>query len=502
MQRYRIVVASLIAFLLTACNASNSNSGSTVAAPVFTTTPGTQAVEGSPYSYQVAASGTGVTFALSSAPTGATLSGNTVSWTPTTQESRTANSFTVTATASGGASSTQSWTVTPSGTVTDSDINTVWNESGSTQQPYNWAPISSSVVALVPQPDDSFQSLSGAVGSDGTFDIPNVPAGYYWLRIGPEGTYWTSSSTFDIGTDTFEPVLLSSTSSVSTTEFTLAFTSLDPTPSVLAFNAFGYGLSFARSTTPGSTTLGAQLAESNDIDYSGITIGFARQYEQAALGSTSGYVLGPELTLSNLSFTNGAQNTIGGALNPTVPASVDLSVKGSAWTSLFTNSAPTAVTPLEGGFNLFVLPYVSANAPNLEDIFPIDLVYSGTTPNVAGSSCSGIPTLTTDVDTGTLQYSDPFPSTWRRIFRMCQAVSVATQISGTQNIILVDTQTTSLPRGQSHRWCQQCKTRRSTGPASSPPRQSKAQRSHSAGIRLRLAHRSVIRSRSRARQAG
>ena len=252
MPRYRIALVSLIVFLLTACSGSNN----TPASPVFTSTPGTQASEGSPYSYQLAASGTAVTFSLSKAPAGAALNGNTLSWTPTAEQSRTANNFTVTATRPGGASGTQSWTVTPSGTIHISYIDTLWNESGSTQRPFDWSAISSRVAALVPQADGSFQSLSGTAGANGAFEIPEVPAGYYWLRIGPRDTYWTSSSTFDVGRDLFASTANPTTPTSSTTSMSFSFTSLDPTaaPSLLQFDAIEAHFGYSASTNPNSTT--------------------------------------------------------------------------------------------------------------------------------------------------------------------------------------------------------------------------------------------------------
>jgi hypothetical protein len=55
--------------------------------------------------------------------------------------------------------------------------------------------------------------------------------------------------------------------------------------------------------------------------------------------------------------------------------------------------------------------------------------------------------LTTDTD-GTVQYGDPFPSAWRRTFRVCQSASVAVPVPGTsqtQSINLTNDQTTVLP---------------------------------------------------------
>ncbi|RZU41680.1 hypothetical protein BDD14_3207 [Edaphobacter modestus] len=234
--RHHVVPVTLIAFLLTACNGNNTIP--VPAAPVFTSTPSTQAAEGSPYSYQLGASDTAVAFSVTNAPTGATLSGNTLSWTPTAQQSRTPNSFTVTANVSGGASATQSWTVTPSGTIRISRVDTLWNKTGSTNASFDWSPLNAYVEALVPQSDGSFKSFPGTAGANGTFEIPNVPPGYYWLKLGPRDTYWTSSSSFDMGSDIFVSTANPTTPTPSTTDINFSFTSLDPTatPGLLEFD--------------------------------------------------------------------------------------------------------------------------------------------------------------------------------------------------------------------------------------------------------------------------
>ena len=451
----RFAVLSLIACsFLTACGGSITVA--TPVAPVFTSTPITQAVEGTPYSYQPAASGTAVTFSLTNAPTGATLSGNTISWTPTPQQSRVPDSFTVTATGAGGASATQSWTVTPSGTIRISWIDTLWDEGGSsTLHP---VPFSSFVSALVPQPDGSFQSFSGSLGANGEFEIPNVPAGYYWLRIAPRATYWTSSSTFDMGSDIFVPVASGTAASSSMTSIDFSFTSLDPTAAsgLLQFDTpEEASLHFFAATNTGSTTTSGQLAIGSNIDFSTIRNGFVRQYEPASFGPASGYVLGPELTLSNLSLATGGQNTISGALNPTVPASIHLSVQGSAWAPLFDHVAPTAPTAIGGAFYLSVDPYIAADVPNLSGSDPIHLIRTKGS-SLLGSSgffapidpgCLQDQPLTMDIDAGTVQYSDPFPAAWRRTFRLCHAAPITVPVPGTAQtaIINVTNDQTTLP---------------------------------------------------------
>jgi hypothetical protein len=432
----------------------------------------TQAVEASPYTYQVAATGTTVAYSLTSAPTGATLSGNTISWTPTAQQSRVSNSFTVTATASGAPSATQSWAVTPSGTVRISRVDTLWNENGSTERPFDWSVIGSYVSALVPQPDGSFKSLSGTAGTNGTFEIPNVPLGYYWLRLGPRDIYWTSSSSFDFGNDFFVPTASVALTTNSTTYFNFSFTSLDPTTArgLLQIDALEAGMPpYSTLTNAGSTTFVGGYEINGNLDYSGIRNVFVRQYEPTALGSMNGYVLGPALTLSNLSLTTGGHNTISGALNPTVPASINLSIKGSAWVPLFDHVAPTTPAASGGSFSLSVQPFIASDGPNVSPTnpsLPIDLIWTGGNFSrfLTSSSCptnstvatlsanppltpSTNPPLITDVEAGTVQYSDPFPIAWRRTFSVCQSASVAVPVPGgtTQGFILTNTQTTSLP---------------------------------------------------------
>ena len=305
----------------------------------------------------------------------------------------------------------------------------------------------------MPQPDGSFKSLSGTAGANGTFEIPNVPAGYYWLRLAPRDTYWTSSSTFDVGNDFFfVPTANPPAPTTSTTYMNFSFTSLDATaaPGVLQFDTpESAALNYWASTNAGSTTsVGGDVINSN-LDSSAIKNAFVRQYEPTAFGSMNGYVLGPALTLSNLSLTTGGHNTISGALNPTVPASINLSVKGSAWTPLFDHIAPTAPTTVGGGFYLSVQPYIAADGPNVSLSNPIDLIWTKAyiVSAFTSPSCSINPPLTTDVEAGTVQYSDPFPTTWRRTFRVCQSASVAVPVPGgtTQGINVTNNQTTSLP---------------------------------------------------------
>jgi hypothetical protein len=181
--------------------------------PVISSSAPTAAAQAAGYSYTILAvdpAGTGLTFALTSAPTGATISGNTVTWTPAPNQSRVPNNFTVTATSAAGGSSSQSWSIIPNGTITGTCIDTFYTANGSMPQVNDLT--EGSFAALVPQADGSVLTTTGTGNSNGTFTIPNVPAGYYWLQMSFEGyvaysnpsqNFWTSSSTIDCGGDGF-----------------------------------------------------------------------------------------------------------------------------------------------------------------------------------------------------------------------------------------------------------------------------------------------------------
>jgi hypothetical protein len=166
----------------------------------FTSTPPTTLAEGATYSYPVKAtdaSASPITYTLTSNPAGASISGGTVTWTPTTAELLMPSNFTVTAKDTLGASNTQSWTVAPLRAVTMNILDNFWASAG--PSPAAIPPIPAPVGAIVP---GSAIPLVGQISGDGTYyTIHNVPAGYYWLEDGPTEKHWTNTSTFDVGTD-------------------------------------------------------------------------------------------------------------------------------------------------------------------------------------------------------------------------------------------------------------------------------------------------------------
>ena len=473
-----LAVVILVIPILAACG-----SGTQVApppGPLFTTTPGTQAAEGVAYTYQIAATdrgGTAVSFALTTAPAGAALSGNTITWTPTTGQSRIANKFQVTATAAAGDVSTQSWAVTPSGTVHLSWIDTYWKASGPLTVPFDWTQnvgAAAGVAALVPQADGSLLVLKGSGNADGTFSIPNVPGGFYWLRMAPLATYWTSSSTFDFGHDLIGSPLRATTG-VQNTIFNISASGLDP---LLTEDWFGFltdqqmlDIEFPRNVPAGSTTVDVSTNVSSNIDLSQATTGFLMQFEPVSLGSMNGLALGPELTLANLSVQNGATNFITGALNASPTSSFALSVNGSSWAPLFNNAGPATANPIGSVLTVSAQPFATGRiasgmnsflGPNLPLFTSASQGIAFGSPSAAVTSCANSsdtlftlpvasqPPIFTDQNFGTLLYGDPFPSAWLRIFSFCQKASlqIAVPSSGaTVPFLIVDGESTALPTG-------------------------------------------------------
>jgi len=471
------------ALLLTACSTGSLN---TAPAPVFTNTPGTSATEGSTYTYQIQSQpGTGVTFTLGTAPPGAVLAGNTITWTPTAAQSRVPNQFSVTAATSGG-STTQFWSVTPAGTVSGTWIDTEWTANGPTPIPFDWTKSACPPGALVPQPDGTFQALQGSGNSDGAFSIPIVPGGYYWLVqpqlsviIQPGGIlcpapgaamYWTSSSTIDLGHDFGSQTGWAVSTNLPATHIQVDYAGLDPLqageevgllwPSVQSF------LSQANSPA-GATTFSIGPLTSGNFNLSLSGPAFLLQYEPETFGTLSALRLGPAETIPSPAYQIGTSNTINATLAPSPVKSFDLSIKGSAWPALFNNAAPAPVTIQQAHLTLAALPFTPGNgvAPvgglsvPLLDEFPQDQFLHGP---FASSSClpsglstppsiAGEPPITTDQDFGTVSYGDPFPSNWQRVFTFCQTASIT--FSGSTNtsifpLSLVDAQSTAVPTSQ------------------------------------------------------
>jgi hypothetical protein len=289
--------------------------------------------------------------------------------------------------------------------------------------------------------------------SAGVYNIAQVPGGYYWLIEGsppgltlPPTGFWTNSSTFDLGRDfTGAPTGILVSSEDITFNFNLSGLDASLPPGVVGFLTDNLEVSPIYLTPQaGVTTLSSSVGVSSRIDWTTVNTAFLVEYEPVSLGSLNNLVLGPELTLSNLELTNGATNPISGALAPSPQASLDLSIPGSQWASLFQNVAPGAVTPVGSWLSVAPEPYViGVNAkpelfappfganlylvqPASQSGAPFPLNGCPSQPFFLSDAVE--PPIVSDQNFGTLQYGDPFPSGWTRELAFCQSVNAAFQV--------------------------------------------------------------------------
>ena len=315
--------------------------------------------------------------------------------------------------------------------------------------------------ALVTNPDGSITVQKGsATSTPGVFIIPNVPAGSYWLQTG-SGNFWTSTSTFDAGTDIAgpqEPTL----ASPQNTSASFNMSGLDAVGQVTVVNVVfpvaGYPtLGFGEA--PPSTTLSFPSVPLNpNVDWSKMDSAFFLQYVPQSLGLLNNLVIGPSVNAS-LALTDGTVNTITEQLQPSPQAFVDLSVPGaSQWAPLFTaNAAPVTPTPYSSALSISAQAYISGRlasgtgSPSNVGIPSVPSLKLAATTFGDESGTTGCavqefnpnpqPAILIDVTFGDLLYGDPFPSTWTRVLSLCQMFTAALPVpnsSATANFALVD----------------------------------------------------------------
>jgi hypothetical protein len=463
---------SLLLFLTAASflsiAACGGGSSPTALPPVFTSNPGLSAAQDVLYTYNITAtnpSGGTVSFAVSSGPAGASISGSTLSWTPTAAQSRTTDAFTITATSSEGGHATQSWTLTPSGTISGKRIDTHWTASGSTAVPFDWTSANQTISALIPQSGGSFQTLTGTGAADGTFTIPQVPGGYYWLQI-YNTAYWTSSSTIDLGWKIAGRKYQSNICAFcQPTMFNFDISGLDamPVPEQLRFYTDITLPAFLYLAQAGSTTFVSDIPLTGPgplapPDISEVNTAFFLQVEPTTVDSIRGEEISPELTFANLTLNNNQDNPIAGTLVASPSASFDLAVQGSAWAPLFNNVGPSAAMPVGAYMNVIAQPFLdtsdgaigapwSLNLPLFEtSLTHIPLIHPALGVHPLGPCLPG-PEFTdmsdniavyaapilSDQDFGTLQYGDPFQSGWPRFLSICQTATMSVPVPGSNN---------------------------------------------------------------------
>ncbi|MGB8013785.1 MAG: hypothetical protein WCF68_19390 [Terriglobales bacterium] len=430
----------------------------TVPQPNFTSTPPMAASQDQPYSYTLAATdpaGTNVSYTLVTAPNGATLSGSTVSWTPSAQQARQDNAFAVKATSTAGGTATQSWAVAPTGTVEGSMLIMHWSADGtvgiednSVVAPiYSWA-------ALVPQADGSLTVLPGTGYPDATWDVPGVPAGYYWMQFQPGDVVWTNASVFDYGSDSMGHMQLP----LAYTFWGCDLTGLDPWDQVndslqlFSVNAQAFAATIeveGIAPTPGSTICDLGPATSfGPTTIVGVMSGIngditsTVQFEDSDALTFFDNALGigpalnqPMTVLAAYPPPNGPPflpATVSGALAITQPQSQDFTITFSAWENAFNAGGPVAAVPQ--AFEIEVNSQQQAAGlartnPMLFGFSP-NLAFAGADSNAAWpQDVNGNNTWPQDGDFGTLTFNNPFTTGMVATFDIVYIINATAQYS-------------------------------------------------------------------------
>ena len=256
--------------------------------------------------------------------------------------------------------------------------------------------------------------IPGVGSTNGTFFISGVPAGNYWLWWnGGTQMFWTSSSTFDYGSD-YIGRILSWTNFVSTT-LNYNLSGLDPwngndslmlnAPNVNLWEndtqvAPNPGDTAYDQTDPSPVSIQPVAAAWGDVLYVG-------QLEPATLNDTqfSGTLLGPALSFSSVTMLSMGTTNLSLNLAWSNPLSMEAKVSGSTWASAFADAGPggsAALTATGLTASVGVQPFVI----NLKAATTADLASISASPAAPSDNAA----LLTDLDEGPIQFNSPFPS--------------------------------------------------------------------------------------------
>jgi hypothetical protein len=291
----------------------------------------------------------------------------------------------------------------------------------------------------MPQADGTVTTLPGTGNSDGTFTIPNVPAGSYWLQMsfsgkaswsGPNQFYWTSSSTIDCGGDGLGRP---NTTSVSAIYLNWNLTNLTSWSNenydkvdAYAPNANSWFNPDAVTQTDGATTFvdPDQQIQMTQVDPTQGDIAYIDQ---------DGYTFTENATVWSVMSTAAIPSTfsivnpgdIGNITAAMVPNSssitMDMNVDFPSYTQALSNANPSlSVQNYDGWVQL--QPFVTdRSTPNWNTVWLGEVWNNNNT----------VPTTPTDL--GTLNLGTQYPSTWPLTSSFEESGTDTLQLSGSAN---------------------------------------------------------------------
>jgi hypothetical protein len=328
-------------------------------------------------------------------------------------------------------------------------IDTHWSDGKVVDRPFDWSITTLQLAVLVPKADGSFQTITGSVIASGRIDFPAVPTGYYWLVLSTKDwkeLFWTNSRTFELGTDYNTPATLPDLGFKTETQFQWRITGIDSIQDAYVEAVLEpLNLGFGRTLNAGDGGAFPGAIVGGTFDWTKLTHARVMEYEPVQMGQISGFVTGPAATLDDVHVVNAATNTFDAVLTHRPKSSLDLLIRGSAWVPLFQQGAAGGVTPASTEFGVAVDPEITSDRAAFSH--PVKLVQPDSVPPLQGWtdvfgkqlavrwSCSPslpspaprplpVATYLMDTDLGTVQYEDPYPSTWTRYLHVCQRAAV------------------------------------------------------------------------------
>ena len=381
-------------------SASTSGGGSATPTPSMlevVSSPPTQASEGSAYTYVLQANVQGAAFVLTSAPSGAVLTGNQITWSPTSEESRTTDQFAITATYE-ALSTTQGWSVTPAGTIRGTTAMTCISDSGQIKTTFPEA--GDTVQVLVPNSAGGFDTFTSAIAQDGTFSFPNVPSGSYWLKT-IWINLWTSGSAINLGRRGWGSCSNETVSSAGTS-LQVSITGLNPWQ---YSDYFSFAVPNERSIAPptlpqfGGTSVTETIPSSNLVLFNSANgdNAYTAQLVNATYAGIQFQSLERFSGPTPVTVQNGLVNSMAVELQSAPQTnSVRAKVQGSAFAALYPNESRSAAPVSSPGDNFRVDITPDNIAPSSNGLFLVLASHA----------------FSTDTDAGDIPFANPYPSWW------------------------------------------------------------------------------------------